>query len=173
MPSDKARGSVQLLIVLLLVGLVAGRLLRRTPARQAVRQPAPYVHPIVPSPPVVNPPPRNCRVPDLEVTGAYVSALRAKVALADARRLRGEGCRTADLRALQPEIDLIAQSVSGCVAQDAELDGAWNLLQAALMAVRTCADCAAPPAARDKGCARTQELVAEADKARRQVAAGK
>jgi hypothetical protein len=160
--------AVTVFLVALIGAAVIGKLVvgPRHGTRTTAAKPAPYVHPIVPSAPVVNPPPRSCGAVDLRITGAYLSALRGKVAVADARRLHGDGCRADDMRALQPEIDMIAQSVSGCVARDAKLDGAWNLVQSAVMAVRTCSDCAAQPAARAKGCDRTVELVAEADRAR-------
>jgi hypothetical protein len=171
---DKARVPVQIVIVLVVAGLVVGRLTRRGQPRHAARPPAPYVHPIVPSEPVVNPPPRNCRVPDLQMASAGVAQTRMQVALAEARRRRGQTCRDdADMRAIGPQIDVLAQEVDRCVAQDAQLDAAWNLVQSAIMALRTCADCAAEPPARQKGCDRTRQLIAEADRARRQVTDGK
>lgn len=171
---DKARVPVQIVIVLVVAGLVVGRLTRQPQPRHAAGPPAPYVHPIVPSDPVVNLPPRNCRVPDLQMTSAGVAQTRMQVALYEARRQRGQTCRDdADMRALQPQIEVLAQEAGRCVAQDAQLDAAWNLIQSAVMVLRTCADCEAAPAARQKGCDRTRQLIAEADRARRQVTDGK
>jgi hypothetical protein len=165
---------------------VAGRLwMRHAPPRRAAKPAAPYVHPIVPSPPVVNPPPRNCRVPDLEMASAMVGNLRQQVALGKAKAeaeasmrraaaahhaarppsLPAKNCRDQpEERALAAQIDMLGQGVSRCVAQDAPLDGAWNLVQSAVMALQICADCSKEPAAREKGCAQVPELLGQVKK---------
>jgi hypothetical protein len=70
---------------------------------------------------------------------------------------------------MQAQIDMVGQSVSGCVARDAELDGAWNLVQSAVMALQACADCAGERTARAKACARAADLLDQADKGLRQA----
>jgi hypothetical protein len=67
-------------------------------------------------------------------------------------------------RALAAQIDMIGQGVSRCVAQDAPLDGAWNLVQSAVMALQICADCSAERAAREKGCGQVPQLLAQVEK---------
>ncbi len=167
MTGGKARGAVTILIAVILVVGVAGRLMRRTPARHAARQTEPYVHPITPTPPVVNAPPPNCRARDLQGATVAVRQLRDNAAAAaahGAQKPATKSCREEPAtRAMEAQIDMIGQGVSGCVARDAELDGAWNLVQSAVMALQSCADCAGERTAREKGCARAADLLRQAD----------
>jgi hypothetical protein len=164
MTFGKGRGVVTILIVAVLAVAVADRFLRRTPERRHA-PPEPYVHPIVPSPPVVNPPPPNCRARDLRGTTEAVRQLRDNAAAAARERKAAGNCREEPAtRAMEARIDMVGQAVSGCVARDAELDGAWNLVQSAVMELRACADCAGERAAREKGCARVSELLAQAER---------
>jgi len=170
---DKARGPTQIallgIIALALVGRVLWPKLRQPP--RPPKPAAAFVHPIVPSPPVVNAPPPNCRARDLQMAAAAVRELRAAATLAKARRPPTnrpptKGCREQpETRAMQAHIDMVAQGVGACVARDAELDGAWNLVQSAVVTLRTCADCAESPAVREKNCARTTDLLSQADTA--------
>jgi hypothetical protein len=163
----KGRGAITVLVVAVLVVAVADRFARRTAPRRRA-PPAPYVHPIVPTPPVVNPPPPNCRARDLQGATEAVRQLRdnAAAAATSARKAAPRTCRDEPAtRAMEARIDMIGQSVSGCVARDAELDSAWNLVQSAVLALQGCADCAGERAAREKGCARAAELIAQAEKA--------
>jgi hypothetical protein len=128
-----------------------------------------YVHPIIPSTPVVNPPPPTCRARDLHDVARATRQTAKKVA---DRAAHGEpqgapaACRsTADDRALVGEVDGLAQVTSGCVARDATLDSQWNLVQSAAVALDACADCTHPRGARTGSCTRALELVAAAEKA--------
>ncbi|HXU64489.1 MAG TPA: hypothetical protein VN962_22475 [Polyangia bacterium] len=127
-----------------------GRVPQRPPRRAAA---APYVHPIVPSTPVVHPAPPACRAPDLLGATAAVRQVGARAAGA---------CR--DEAATRARIDALGAAVSGCVARDAELDSEWNLVQAAVLELRACTDCAVP---RGKHCDRVSQLLAEAEKGAR------
>jgi len=151
---NKRRGTLVVLLALVLCGSVAARFLRRTPLRAAPRRAAaPYVHPIVPSTPVVHPAPPACRVPDLFGATAAVRQVGARAAGA---------CQ--DSTATRARIDVLQAAVSGCVARDAELDSQWNLVQAAVLELRACTTCAAP---RAQHCDRVNQLLAEAEKAAR------
>ncbi|HXJ22407.1 MAG TPA: hypothetical protein VMT03_19470 [Polyangia bacterium] len=165
MTSGRGRRAITILLAVSLALSVAGRLLRRTPTRHATT-PAPFVHPIVPSAPVINPPPPSCRARDLQATTAAVRQLRdSAAAAAGSRRPPARNCHDQpETRAMEARIDLVAQAVSGCVARDAELDGAWNLVQSAVLAVQSCADCAAERAPREKACDRATELVGQAER---------
>ena len=128
-----------------------------------------YVHPIIPSTPVVNPPPPTCRARDLHDVARATRQTAKKVA---DRAAHGEpqgapaACRqAADDRALVGEVDRLAQVTSGCVARDATLDSQWNLVQSAAVALDACADCTHPQGARVVSCSRALELVAAAEKA--------
>jgi hypothetical protein len=128
-----------------------------------------YVHPIIPSTPVVNPPPPTCRARDLHDVARATRQTAKKVA---DRAAHGErqgapaACRLADdNRALVGEVDGLARVTSGCVARDATLDSQWNLVQSAAVALDACADCTHPQSARVVSCTRALELVAAAEKA--------
>ena len=154
MGGNKRRGTLVALLTLVLCGTVAGRFLRRVPVRAAPRRAAaPYVHPIVPSAPVVHPAPPACRVPDLFGATAAVRQVGARAAGA-----------CLDPAATRARIDALQAAVSGCVARDAELDGPWTLVQAAVLELRACTDCAAP---RGPHCDRVTQLLAEAEKGAR------
>jgi len=128
-----------------------------------------YVHPIMPSAPVVNPPPPTCRARDLHDVARATRQTAKKVA---ERAAHGEpqgapaACRLAsDDRALIGEVDGLARVTSGCVARDATLDSQWNLVQSAAVALDACADCTHPRGSRTVSCGRALELVAAAEKA--------
>jgi hypothetical protein len=130
---------------------------------------AAYVHPIVPSAPVVNPPPPTCRARDLHDVARLTRQTEKKIAQ-DSERGEKKGapasCRQApEDRARVGEVDLLARVTSGCVARDATLDSQWNLVQSAAVSLDACADCTRPRAARAVSCSRALELVGQADKA--------
>lgn len=138
--------------------------LRRPPASEIG-----YVHPIVPSTPVVNPPPPTCRARDLHDVARAARQSEQKIADAAAhgdKKGAPASCRQgADDRALAAEVDLLARVTSGCVARDATLDSQWNLVQSAAVALDACVDCTHPRAARTVSCMRALELVTAAEKA--------
>jgi hypothetical protein len=128
-----------------------------------------YVHPIMPSAPVVNPPPPTCRARDLHDVARATRQTAQKVAQSAAHGQPQGGpasCReAAPERALVGEVDGLARVTSGCVARDATLDSQWNLVQSAAVALDACADCTHPRGARTGSCTRALELVAAAEKA--------
>ena len=146
---DKRRGGVVTVLAVVMCATVAARFLRRTPSVRAPRQAAAYVHPIVPSAPVVHPAPPSCRARDLLGATAAVRQVGARAA---------SSC--ADQAATGARIDRLAAAVSGCVARDAELDSQWNSVQAAVLELRACATCSAP---RGQHCQRVNELLKEAE----------
>ena len=147
---DKRRGGVVAVLAIVLCATVAARFLRRTPPVRAPRKPAAaYVHPIMPSTPVVHPAPPSCRAHDLLGATAAVRQVGARASSA-----------CTDQAATGARIDMLAAAVSGCVARDAELDGQWNSVQAAVLELRACTSCSAP---RGKHCARVNELLKEAE----------
>lgn len=136
------------------------------PARPAG---AGYVHPIMPSTPVVNPPPPGCRAGDL-FDVARAARQTAKKVSASAARGEGEGaptaCRqTAADRALAGEVEGLTRMIGGCVARDAMLDSQWNQLQSAAVALDVGADCTRPRSARTVNSGRALDLVAAAETA--------
>jgi len=164
MTSRKFNGGALMLIVVVMVIALANRTHRRAPPRKVARQGEPYVHPITPTPPVVNPPPPSCRARDLQGATAAVRELRDNAAAAadSARRPLPKSCRDEPAtRAMEAHIDMLGQSVSACVARDAELDSAWNLVQSAVIALQTCADCTLERPARQKACAQATNLLTQ------------
>lgn len=162
-------------VVVLALGALA-LAVRLTRPRHATLPPrrlhsdAAYVHPIIPSTPVVNPPPPTCRSRDLLDVTRLARQTEKKIAKAAAERGEKKGapasCRmTPDSRGLTADVDLLARITSGCVARDATLDSQWNLVQSAAVALSACADCTRPRADRTVSCARAIELVDAADKA--------
>jgi hypothetical protein len=139
------------------------------PPPRPPRSEAAYVHPIVPSPPVVTPPPPTCRARDLHDVARATRQTEKKIAEASARgEAKGApaSCRQApEDRALVGQVDLLARVTSGCVARDATLDSQWNLVQSAAVALDACADCTRPRGARTVSCTRAIELLGAAEKA--------
>jgi hypothetical protein len=130
---------------------------------------ASYVHPIIPSAPVVNPAPPTCRPRDLHDVARATRQTEKKIADAAAhgdKKGAPPSCRQAsDDRALVAEVDRLANVTSGCVARDATLDSQWNLVQSAAVALDACVDCTHPRAERAVSCSRAIDLVAAAEKA--------
>jgi hypothetical protein len=129
-----------------------------------------YVHPVVPSVPVVNPPPPTCRARDLHdvarATRQTEKHVAADIGVRGQKKGAPAGCRAAaEDRALLAEVDVLARVTSGCVARDATLDSQWNLVQSAAVALDACADCTRPREDRTVSCTRAIELVAAAEKA--------
>jgi hypothetical protein len=148
---------------------------RLTRPRHATLPPRPsrsevgYVHPIVPSAPVVNPAPPSCQARDLRDVARAARLTEKKLADVAARgETKGTpaSCRQApEDRARVGEVDLLARLTSGCVARDATLDSQWNLVQSATGALDACADCTHPRGARTVSCGRAIELLSAAEKA--------
>lgn len=150
MAGNKSRRAVVGLLAVVLCATVAARFLKRTPPPPPARNAAPYVHPILPSTPVVHPAPPACRARDLFGATAAARQVGAQAA----------GCR--DEAGTKARLDVLEAGISGCVARDAELDSQWNLVQTAVSELRACTDCAAPNG--KQHCARVGELLADAEK---------
>jgi hypothetical protein len=174
MRGNKRRGLIVVSVAALIVGVVT-RLHRQPPARAplrpsaAAKAPAEFVHPIIPSSPVVKPAVAPCRAPDLHELVAAIRQIEKKLGPAVKKGKEAgapAACRAeADNRRWSAMVDLFARDASGCVAKDSELDSQWNQLQSAVVALDGCVDCTRPRAARATGCQRTNELLDAADKA--------
>jgi hypothetical protein len=149
---------------------------RLTRPRRATLPPRPrvpaaeFVHPIMPSTPVVHPEPPTCRSRDLrDVTLALRRSekrIAEEVGKHGAKQGAPASCRAAaDDQARIAEIDLLTRITTGCVARDATLDSQWNQVQSAAAALDACADCTRPRAARSGSCGRVVELLDAAEKA--------
>ena len=173
MRGNKRRGLVVVLGAVLIVA-VATRLHRQTPAPMPVRQPAAkapreFVHPMIPSSPVVKPAVAPCRARDLH---DLVAAIRQSEKKLGPTVKKGKeagapaACRAeADSRRWSAMVDVFSRDASSCVAKDSELDSQWNQVQSAVVALDGCVDCTRPGAARTTSCQRANELLEAAEKA--------
>ncbi|HVV48202.1 MAG TPA: hypothetical protein VHO06_00965 [Polyangia bacterium] len=174
MSGNKRRGLIVVLVSVLAVGL-ATRLFHRvpaarTPARAPERAPrGEFVHPVIPSAPIVKPAVAPCRGRDLhDLVGAvrestkklppFLEGAKADGAPATCRAEPANGRWTA-------MVDVFSRDASRCVALDSELDSQWNQVQSAVMALDACVDCTRPRPARATSCARARELLDAADQA--------
>jgi hypothetical protein len=174
MRGNKWRGIIVVIVAALIVG-VATRLHRQPPARVAVKRPAganlpkEYVHPMIPSSPVVKPAVAPCRAYDLHELIAAIRQAQKKLGSA-VNKGKEDGAAVAcraepDSQRWSAMVDLFSRDASGCVAKDSELDSQWNQVQSAVVALDGCVDCTRPRAARTTSCQRANELLDAANKA--------
>jgi hypothetical protein len=165
--------TVAVLAGVLAISLVL-RLVGRTPHQPAPAPPkrpatTEFVHPIIPSEPVVHPAVAPCRAPDLrDLVGAirqtekkFLPTLKKEKQAGAAAACRKEG----ENPKWSAFVDLYTKDATNCVARDAELDSQWNQVQSAVMAFDGCIDCTRPRAARATSCQRAGELLDAAEKA--------
>jgi hypothetical protein len=62
--------------------------------------------------------------------------------------------------------------VAGCVGRDGPLDAEWDMLNAGVLSLGGCLDCARPAKARSIDCKRSRETVDRAEKSARKAATG-
>jgi hypothetical protein len=174
MGGNKRRGLIVVCVAALVVAVVT-RLHRQPPARAPSRPPAAtkapteYVHPIIPSSPVVKPAVAPCRAHDLHQLAAAIRQSERKLGPAVRKGTEAgapAACRSeGDNRRWSAMVDVFARDASGCVAKDSELDSQWNQLQSGVVALDGCVDCTRPRAARTLDCQRANELLDAAEKA--------
>jgi hypothetical protein len=172
MRGNKRRGIIVVLAAALIVA-VGTRLHRQPPAPAPVRAPAAkapaeFVHPMIPSPPVVKPAVAPCRARDLHDLVAAIRQSEKKLgrAVKKGNEAGAPACRAeADNRRGSAMVDLFSRDASSCVAKDSELDSQWNQVQSAVVALDGCVDCTRPRAGRATSCQRANELLDAADKA--------
>jgi len=174
MRGNKWRGIIVVIAAALIVGVVT-RLHRQPSARVAVKQPAgakfpkEYVHPMIPSSPVVRPAVAPCRAYDLHEVVAAIRQMQKKVGPSINKGKEAGApatCRAeADNQRWSAMVDLFSRDASSCVAKDSELDSQWNQVQSAVVALDGCVDCTRPRAARTTSCQRANELLDAANKA--------
>jgi hypothetical protein len=174
MRGNKWRGIIVVIVAALIVG-IATRLHRQPPARVPVTQssgaklPKEYVHPMIPSSPVVRPAVAPCRAYDLHELVAAIRQAQKKLGPAIKKGTEDgapAACRAeADNQRWSAMVDLFSKDASTCVAKDSELDSQWNQVQSAVVALDGCVDCTRPRAARTTSCRRANELLDAANKA--------
>ena len=130
-------------------------------------RPSEFVHPPIPSEPVVKPARAECSAEALLVVAGRVRErqMRAGRALdAKGKAIKAEGCGSPSMAAVDQDVKgPLLDRIRACVAQDETYDPEWNLLDAALSSLAICADCARPAKARAHDCQRTLDLVTQAE----------
>jgi hypothetical protein len=149
-------------------GFPAPPLIPPPPARRSE-----FVHPPIPSEPVIKPARAECSGEALAQVAARVRELQRRAAQANGKTARRGGCGSPAM--IQVTADVkgpLVDRVQGCVAQDETFDPEWNLLNAAMITLATCADCNRPLKARAPDCNRVADLVGQAeDGAKKRLAA--
>ena len=164
--------------VLLAVVLIAQSCRRKPAPAPPVIPPPParpseFVHPPIPSEPVVKPARAECsaeallpiaaRLREIQKRAAHAIELGAKGA-----RARRDGCGSPAMAQIDQDLKgPLLDRVLACVAQDETYDPEWNLLEAARAALAGCADCARPAPSRTPDCARVMPLVVQAEQGAR------
>jgi hypothetical protein len=130
-------------------------------------RPSEFVHPPIPSEPVIKPARAECSAEALTQVAAHVRELRrraARAAQATGKTARREGCGSPAMTQVAEDVKgPLVDRVRGCVAQDETFDPEWNLLDAAMITLATCADCNRPVKARAPDCNRAADLVGQAE----------
>ncbi len=130
-------------------------------------RPSEFVHPPIPSEPVVKPARAECSAEALLVVSGRIreNHLRATRAIqAKAKAAHREGCGSPAMAAVDRDVKgPLLDRVRACVAQDETFDAEWNLLDAAMSSLTQCADCARAAPARTHDCQRTMDLVGQAE----------
>jgi hypothetical protein len=150
------------------------------PARPVIppppARPSEFVHPPIPSEPVVKPARAECSGEALVQVAARVRELQrraARAALVTGKTARREGCGSAAMIEVAEDVKgPLVDRVRGCVAQDETFDPEWNLLDAAMITLATCADCNRPVKARAPDCNRVADLVGQAAAGAQKPSAG-
>lgn len=130
-------------------------------------RPGEFVHPPIPSEPVVKPARAECSAEALLQIAARLREAQLRGARAvelGAKGTRRGGCGAPAMAQLAEEVKgPVLDRVLACVAQDETFDPEWNLLQAARASLAICADCARPAAGRRPDCERVLGLVGQAE----------
>jgi hypothetical protein len=132
-----------------------------------------FVHPPIPSEPVVKPARAECSAEGLlpiaaRLREAQTRATRALELGGKGLSARRDGCGAPAMAQLAEEVKgPLLDRVLACLAQDETFDPEWNLLEAARASLASCADCARPAAGRKPDCARAAALISQAEQAAR------
>ena len=126
-----------------------------------------FVHPPIPSEPVVKPARAECSAEALAQIAARVREVQRRAARAagvTGKAARRDGCGSPAMAQVVEQVKgPLAERVRGCVAQDETFDPEWNLLDSAMITLATCADCGRPASGRSPDCKRVAALVAQAE----------
>jgi hypothetical protein len=140
-------------------------------------RPSEFVHPPIPSEPVIKPARAECSAEAVQVIAGRVGEVARRAARAlDLRRpaARREGCGSPVMAQIDHEIKgPLLDRIRGCVAQDETFDPEWNLLDTAMISLTTCADCARAAAGRRPECQRVTDLVRQAVEGAKKSAAAR
>ena len=130
-------------------------------------RPSEFVHPPIPSEPVVKPARAECAAEALQQIAARLRDAHRRAARAvelGAQGARRAGCGSPAMAELDQQVKgPLVDRVLACLAQDETFDPEWNLLEAARASLQICADCTRPAAGRKPDCERVLSLVGQSE----------